>query len=132
MALQAVDASLWSCPASLPVAQLALDVACAGTAASARPQPAPMFRSRVNLMLVDVVVRDRSGAVVKGPHRDDFELLEDGKPQQMVTFAFEEITTTATPVAGGSTLAAAKASAAAAATTAAVAPGRSAGRAADV
>ena len=56
-----------------------------------RPAAAPAFRSGVNLVLVDVVVRDRSGAVVKGLTADDFELLEDGKPQQIVTFAYEEI-----------------------------------------
>ena len=46
-----------------------------------------MFRSGVNLVLVDVVVRDRNGAVVKGLTADDFELLEDGVRQQIVTFA---------------------------------------------
>ena len=30
-----------------------------------------MFRSTVNLVLVDVVVRDRNGAVVKGLTADD-------------------------------------------------------------
>jgi len=45
----------------------------------------------VNLVLVDVVVRDRSGAIVKGLTADDFELLEDGARQQILTFAYEEI-----------------------------------------
>jgi VWFA-related protein len=58
----------------------------------------PVFRSNVNLVLVDVVVRDKSGAVVKGLTADDFELLEDGRRQQIVTFAFEEISKTATPI----------------------------------
>ena len=67
----------------------------------------PVFRSSVNLVLVDVVVRDRNGAVVKGLKADDFELLEDGMRQQILTFAFEEITTNAAPVATTSTLSAA-------------------------
>ena len=46
-------------------------------------QPTPVFRSSVNLVLVDVVVRDRNGAVVKGLTADDFELLEDGVRQQI-------------------------------------------------
>ena len=33
-----------------------------------------------------------SGAVVRGLTADDFELLEDGVRQQILTFAFEEIT----------------------------------------
>lgn len=54
--------------------------------------PAPTFRSNVNLVLVDVVVRDRRGSVVSGLKADDFQLLEDGKPQQILTFAFEQST----------------------------------------
>jgi len=70
-------------------------------------QTTPVFRSSVNLVLVDVVVRDKSGAVVKGLKIDDFELLEDGVRQQILTFASEQITTTAAPVSTSSTLAAA-------------------------
>jgi len=66
--------------------------------------PPPVFRSGVNLVLVDVVVRDRSGAVVRDLKADDFELLEDGARQQILTFAYEEITSSAAPVAGGDTL----------------------------
>ncbi len=67
-------------------------------------QSPPVFRSSVNLVLVDVVVRDRSGAIVRGLKPDDFELLEDGARQQVLTFAYEEITPTAPLVAGGATL----------------------------
>src|SRR5689334_12888960 len=55
------------------------------------PPSGATFRSNVNLILVDVVVRDRSGAVVKGLTEDDFQILEDNKPQQIVSFAFEQI-----------------------------------------
>ncbi|MEO8259791.1 MAG: VWA domain-containing protein [Acidobacteriota bacterium] len=74
--------------------------------------PAPLFRSGVNLVLIDVVPRDRNG-VVKGLTADDFELTEDGVRQQIVTFAFEEITMNAAPIAAGSTLARAAAATAA-------------------
>jgi VWFA-related protein len=40
-----------------------------------------------------VVVRDRSGTVVRGLTAADFEIREDGRPQDVVSFAFEEITT---------------------------------------
>jgi len=71
------------------------------------PQQAPIFRSSVNLVLVDVVVRDRSGAIVKGLTADDFELQEDGVKQQIVTFAFEDIKPGAAPIETAGTLAAA-------------------------
>ena len=76
-----------------------------------RQRATPVFRSSVNLVLVDVVVRDKNGAVVKGLTTDDFELLEDGKPQQILTFASEEIAANAAPVATASTLSAAAAAA---------------------
>jgi VWFA-related protein len=74
-------------------------------------QSAPTFRSNVNLVLVDVVVRDRKGAIVTGLKADDFQLVEDGKPQQILTFAFEQIGGNAAPVERASLLAGATASA---------------------
>jgi VWFA-related protein len=59
----------------------------------------PRFRSTVSLVLVDVVVRDRNGAVVTGLSADDFELFEDGTRQQILTFAFESISRNAPPLA---------------------------------
>jgi VWFA-related protein len=67
-------------------------------------QPVPQFRSSVSLVLVDVVVRDRAGAPVKGLTADDFEILEDGVRQQIQTFAFEEITSKAASIDTASTL----------------------------
>jgi VWFA-related protein len=70
------------------------------------PQPAaPVFRSTVNLILVDVVARDKKGAVVKGLTADDFQLVEDGTPQRIVTFAYEEISKTSQPIERASILA---------------------------
>jgi VWFA-related protein len=40
---------------------------------------------------VDVIVRDGSGAVVRGLTAADFEITEDGKAQAVSSFAFEEI-----------------------------------------
>ncbi len=79
-------------------------VAVAGLQAVPAGLQAPTFRSSVNLVLVDVVVRDRSGALVSGLTQDDFELLEDGVKQQIVTFAFEHITPGAAPIETASTL----------------------------
>lgn len=67
--------------------------------------PAPIFRSAVDLILVDVVVRDRSGNVVRNLTANDFQLLEDGKPQQIDSFGFEEVSRTAAPVTTANMLA---------------------------
>ena len=53
-------------------------------------QPRATFRSSVELVTVNVVVRDRSGAIVRGLTRDDFTIVEDGRPQQVATFDFDE------------------------------------------
>src|SRR5260221_2058826 len=93
------------------LAVLLLLVVAGGGAPSAQqaqqpgPPGQPIFRSTVNLILVDVVVRDRRGAIVKGLTRDDFQVVEDGKPQQIVTFAYEEIERTAQPIERASLLA---------------------------
>jgi VWFA-related protein len=71
-------------------------------AAQQPEQPAPLFRGGVDLVLVDVVVRDKTGAPVKGLTADDFDLLEDGIRQQIRTFAVEEVGSTA-PTFNGAT-----------------------------
>ena len=68
--------------------------------------PRPTFRSGRDLVSVDVVVRDRSGAIVKGLTADDFEVREDGRPQQILGFSFQEISdAAAAPVAAADLLA---------------------------
>src|SRR3981189_2339815 len=60
-------------------------------AAQTPRQPATVFRSGTELVLVNVVVRDRSGAVVRGLTRDDFSISEDDKAQTVTSFDFEEL-----------------------------------------
>ena len=55
-----------------------------------QPRP-PVFRSSRVLVSVDVVVRDRHGNIVKGLTAADFEVREDGRPQEVQTFSFQEI-----------------------------------------
>ena len=45
----------------------------------------------VSIVSVDVVVRDASGNVVRGLTEKDFVVSEDGKPQKIETFSFQEI-----------------------------------------
>lgn len=61
--------------------------------------PKPMFRTGVDLVMVDVVVRDKNGNIVRGLKATDFEVLEDGKPQAVSSFDFEEVTTASKPMA---------------------------------
>jgi VWFA-related protein len=63
----------------------------------AQQQKPPVFRSGLELVSVDVVVRDRNGAVVRGLTAADFEVREDGIPQKVTTFVFQEIDDKAAP-----------------------------------
>lgn len=53
------------------------------------PQP-PVFRSGTNLVRVDVSVVDRSGKPVTSLRADDFEIMEDGAIQPIVSFKLVE------------------------------------------
>jgi len=51
----------------------------------------PTFRAAVDSVDVDVTVTDERGTFISGLTADDFELLEDGKPQQIQTFSLTEL-----------------------------------------
>jgi VWFA-related protein len=59
--------------------------------APAQPVPKPTFRSGRDLVVVNVVVRDRQGRLVRGLTRDDFAVFEDNRPQVISTFDFEDL-----------------------------------------
>ncbi len=46
----------------------------------------PVFRAGVNFVRVDVIVTDRKGAIVTDLKQEEFEVLEDGKPQKVDLF----------------------------------------------
>jgi VWFA-related protein len=54
-------------------------------------QSAPAIRATTELVLVNVVVRDRKGNLVRDLKQHDFTLLEDGQKQQVSSFDFENI-----------------------------------------
>ncbi|PYR16403.1 MAG: hypothetical protein DMF98_28110, partial [Acidobacteria bacterium] len=87
------------------LAVVQLGVAAGALLVAQEPAQTPSFRSGVSLVLVDVVVRDRSGAAVTGLRGDDFELFEDGVRQPIVSCAFESIGRDAPAIAGASALA---------------------------
>jgi VWFA-related protein len=77
-------------PAALVVLSLAIGLR--GAAQQLEPQqPRTVFRANTALVSVDVVVRDASGAVVRGLTMADYDVPEDGKSQQIRSFAFEEV-----------------------------------------
>ena len=67
-----------------------------------QPPERPRFESSagVSIVSVDVVVRDSSGNIVRGLTAKDFIVSEDGKPQKIETFSFQEISASA-PAADG-------------------------------
>jgi VWFA-related protein len=48
------------------------------------------FKTRVNLVMVPVVVRDSKGRAVGTLHMEDFQLFDKGKPQVIVKFSAEK------------------------------------------
>lgn len=70
---------------------LALAGAAVLGAQAPEPTPAPTFKVSVNYVDVDVTVTDAQGAFVRDLTRDDFELLEDGKPQKIDAFSLVEL-----------------------------------------
>ncbi len=53
------------------------------------------FKARVNLVMVPVVVRDKRGQAIGNLTREDFELLDRGKPQIITRFSMESPTAAA-------------------------------------
>jgi VWFA-related protein len=74
----------------------------AGYSQNAPPPPPPQqapsaprrsgfrFKMSTDMVLVNVVVRDKQGNLVRGMTKVDFQVLEDGKPQTIADFGFED------------------------------------------
>jgi Ca-activated chloride channel family protein len=58
----------------------------AGMALAAALASGQTFRAGVDLVTLGVTVTDRSGAIVHGLGRDDFQVVEDGHPQTVLQF----------------------------------------------
>ncbi|MEW5983089.1 MAG: VWA domain-containing protein [Acidobacteriota bacterium] len=67
-------------------------------ASQSAPQPKPRFKSGLEIVIVNVVVRDKDGNLVRGLTMKDFTILEDNKPQTISTFDFEELDNVATTI----------------------------------
>ena len=74
------------------------------------------FKSATNLVVVNVVVRDKDGKVIEGLKPEQFTLIENGKAQTISVFEFQKLTgapapatrTTEAPAVGAPTSNAAK------------------------
>ena len=73
---------------SILASVLVIVMLCTGVT-SQEPSSEYTFRSKTELVLVNVTVRDRNGNPVRDLKREDFTVLEDNKPQQVVSFDLE-------------------------------------------
>src|SRR5215475_6945392 len=53
-----------------------------------QPAGPPVFRTGINYVRVDVIVSDKNGSDLADLKQSDFEVLEDGKPQNVENFKF--------------------------------------------
>jgi hypothetical protein len=63
-----------------------LSILVAAIAAAQQDTPSPTFRAGTKLVEVDVIARSK-GAPATGPSKDDFILLDNGKPQKIAFFS---------------------------------------------
>ena len=71
-----------------------LVLATALASAQAPPTPEVTFKVEVNYVEEDVRVVDKDGNFVRGLKQEDFQVLEDGKPQKVQTFGMVDIPNT--------------------------------------
>jgi Ca-activated chloride channel family protein len=76
---------IWA--ASLAAVLLAV---CGLPVASQEPQ-GPIIRREVNLALVEATVKDKSGRVMGELKKEDFQLLDNGQPQEIAHFSRDQI-----------------------------------------
>src|SRR5881394_1828195 len=82
---------------AIAVGQTVPETPAPATPGAAKPQaematkdePA-LFKSRVNLVQVPVVVRDRQGKAMGTLKKEDFQLFDKGKPQYIARFSMEK------------------------------------------
>jgi VWFA-related protein len=80
-----------------PRTLLAAVCACASLAAQVPQQDPLIFKTKVNVITVPVVVRDKNGKVVDGLRQEDFQLFDKGKLQTISNFSIERAEGNAAP-----------------------------------
>jgi len=74
---------------NIVLSQAAL-ILCAISVFSQAPDAPATFSSKVNLVMVPVVVRDRDGRSIGSLKKEDFQLFDKGKPQVISEFVIEK------------------------------------------
>jgi VWFA-related protein len=62
-----------------------------GVQSQVQPAASATFTSSTQLVVEAVTVRDRNGKIVEGLKKEDFAVTEDGKPQEIKFFDFENV-----------------------------------------
>ena len=77
----------------IAIVVLCLGIVRAGSSAQSPQQtlPAPTFRAEVEYVEVDALVTDAQGRFVRDLRKEDFQVFEDGKRQNITSFALVEI-----------------------------------------
>jgi len=68
-------------------------------------QPGYVVRVSTEVVLVNVIARDKKGNLIRDLKKDDFTIYEDGQKQQLTSFDFENVDELTTAGAAGSTVA---------------------------
>jgi VWFA-related protein len=77
----------------MPKSTHAFRIVCAALACAsvtAQDEPAT-FKTNTNLVIINVTVRDKNGKAIEDLKKDQFTLLEDGKPQPISVFELEHL-----------------------------------------
>jgi VWFA-related protein len=74
-----------------PVAALLVLMLLCGASPSQQQPPEFVLHVESDLVLVNVTVRDKNGKFVEGLKPEDFTVLEDNKPQKVVSFDVENV-----------------------------------------
>lgn len=82
-------------PATPPMASPATANGPAAPAQTNQPSNY-LLRAQTNLVLVDVRVTDKHGQPINGLTRENFRISEDGTPQTIISFSFENVERLAT------------------------------------
>src|SRR5580700_4962085 len=80
-------------PSANPPAPVAVPMPSAPPTArqSSKQTPAAVLRATSDLVRIDLEVTDKSGRAIKGLRADEFVVTDDGKPQAISTFSYEDI-----------------------------------------
>jgi len=73
--------------------QATLPAAAPAATPSAKPaaEGPVLFKSNTNLVIADITVKDKAGNLIPNLKQDDFTVYEDGKPQKISVFEYQEL-----------------------------------------